>query len=180
MREASGEAARKEGGAPVSPSFLVSFRSARVAQEKRTTASGLHKFAYVDRSCSFWDHHRRNWYEIVQISPRGSWQNRTRAQRWAPVHDVATPVLLCSCHKCWFLQLENSSEFAAPHVTSSIVRVKMSIAGSPSVVHELAKKVYTFVTRTILLGGAKKRYRGSLFSRVNDFSHTAKHPGGKQ
>ena len=38
-------------------------------------------------------------------------------------------------------QLENSLEFAAPHVTSSIVLVKTSIASSPSVVHELAKKI---------------------------------------
>ena len=43
MRGVSGETARKEGGALVSLSFLVPFRSARVAQQKRTTASGLHQ-----------------------------------------------------------------------------------------------------------------------------------------
>ena len=78
-------------------------------------------------SCSFWDHHRRNWFEIVQTSPRGSWQNWMRAQRWAPVHDVATPIVLCSCYKkCWLLQLYNSSEFAASHVTiSSVTRITL-------------------------------------------------------
>ena len=37
-------------------------------------------------SCSFWDHHRRNWFEMLLTSPRGSWQNRGQ--------DLATPIVL--------------------------------------------------------------------------------------
>lgn len=33
-------------------------------------------------SCLFWDHHQRNWFEIVQTFPRGSWQNQMRAHEF--------------------------------------------------------------------------------------------------
>lgn len=43
-----------------------------------------------------------------------------------------------------------------------------------------AKKVYTFVTSTLLLEGAEKGTTAGISSQENDFADTTTHPGGKK
>ena len=72
--------------------------------------------------CLFWDHHRRNC--IVWNHTKFPKRKLTESNvcTWVPVHDVAMPIQLC-----WFLQLYNSSKFAAPHVTISVNRITLVI-----------------------------------------------------
>ena len=57
-------------------------------------------------SCSLWDHHQRN-SGLKSFKPPQEQADRIERVRWA----VATPIVLCSYHKCWFYNFTTRQSF---------------------------------------------------------------------